>query len=351
MKNAKIYITVIFCAICINLSFGQTNLKVELNENIELLTVIQYLGDRGVYPMNSIYLREVDTHFKSLTKHDAVKKIKEIFPKNAGDASFPQIGAYCTTLPELKINYSLKKFKDSIQIPGYVNLCREFSKKSDFRNFFNNQNFKIDLWRQQVVDTINHYSLTERLEEFMGRRMEWNIYLSPLVGWGAYNFSIPNGNENNEIHFVLGYNPRYNKDDKSAMNEQPFFAQKDILIDLIWHEGSHSYITPLIENDKEFISTYSKLVTSDMHEQLQKAGRFDWSWEYYLNEVIVRAIVAKLLYTHFDEKSGMTELENQKNNGFHHIERVFNLLTKYEQTDKKGITYFFELLKQDLNNW
>jgi hypothetical protein len=331
---------------------AQNKLSVSVEPGIELLTIIQYLGDRGVYPLPNVYLKEVDSYFKKYKKEAAVERIKQLFPKNGGDATFPMLGMYNTELPDFGYKYSFAGLTDTIGKKEYLALCREFAQKVNFDAFFKSDKFLIKEWEQAVKDTINQYALTNRLETFMGKPREWNIFLSPLVSWGAYNFILPTGNEENEIYFVLGYTT-YNRN-KGASNAQPFFANKRELVDLVWHEGSHSYITPLINRDSVELGKYAYLLRDSMQEGLQKAGRFQWKWNYYLNELIVRAITAKLMETDFGPQEGHREIEKQREKGFVHISKVYELLKHYESDALKSgysIERFFNKLKAELSNW
>lgn len=342
----------IFVLIILKLEYkGQSYLNVTVNENIELLTVIQFLGKRAVYPQESIYRYEVSNYFKKHRRHSAVKKIQSILDKNSGDGAFPLLGAYCSSLPDFNLMYPLSEMKDTLNKREYLQLCKEFAEISEWSLFIHKEKFKIELWQNQVRDTVYKYKLTERLEDLMGQKRSWNIYLSPLVGWGAYNFILPSSNKENEIHFVMGYNKPLFNNSKDASSAQPFFADKNSLVDLIWHEGSHSYITPLINSHKNELEAYSKLLTEDMQVSLQKAGRFKWNWEYYLNELIVRAIVAKLTDTYFGPEEGKVELQKQKNKGFRHIDRVYMLLAEYEKNETKEASLLFSTLLKDLPNW
>lgn len=329
---------------------GKLNVKVE--PRIELLTIVQYLADRGVYPLPSIYQKEVDGYFKKFKSSGAVERVKKMQSKKSPDAAYPGISMYASELPELKSQYPLPLHMDSARTWEYLNLCKEFAAETKFDLFLQSEKLHIHQWEQAVKDTITHYALTERLEKFMGYSRDWNIFLSPLVSWGAYNFSLPTENKDREIYFVLGY--AINDKRKDPMERQPFFAIKKTLVDLVWHEGAHSYITPLIEQSKSEINKFQHLLTDTIQDKLQKAGRFRWTWDYYLNELIVRAIVARLIEKHFTVAEAELEMARQQGNGFVHLKRVYQLLMKYENTPAstpKDISHFFAALKKDIPNW
>lgn len=328
----------------------QSNINVSIEPRIELLTVIQHLADRGVWAAPSSYLSDVNQWFKPYKKELAVQQVKAMMDKKMPDAAYPSTAMYFTKLPEFT-QYLPLSGTDSAKGKNYLQSCKAFYNASDFVDFIDTHQSQFSQWAKDVTDTIVHYQLTNRLEAFMGQPRSWNIFLSPLVGWGAYNFVLPTATKDAEIYFVLGYTKW--KKEKNAMDLQPFFADKATLVNLVWHEGAHSYITPLIKKDSLLVNQYSYLLRDSMQVPLQMAGRFQWKWDYYLNELLVRTITARLITKYFSAEEGEKEFAKQRQQGFIYIDRVNELFNNYEQrrSEMPTINSFWMTLLEDLKSW
>lgn len=352
-RRLSAYILVILCCIKAAGAQSPSDVKVTVEPRIELLTIVQALGERATYPLPCRYNSDVEKWFKPYRKDAAVDQIKMLLPPASSDGAFPLIAMYCTPLPAFQPYLPFMAQQDTAAKNEYLRLCKEFYGRSHFNEFMELHQSDFDAWSKQVTDTISKYELTAHLSNFMGQQRTWNIYLSPLVSWGAYNFILPTAASDQEINFVLGFTTW--KKGHHAKKEQPFFADKNALINLVWHEGSHSYIGPLIQQDAIVLNVFSYLLTDTMQSHLQAAGRFQWTWEYYLNELTVRAIVAKLTSAYFGEAAGEAELVKQEKLGFEHIRGVYKLLEKYEQQrtidPSVDIQYFWNALMADLPNW
>lgn len=344
MKKATI---IILTFLSLN-AFAQTKsqVSVEVNPEVSLFGIVTYLSGNITFVIPSSYQELVKTTFKPYKKHPAVSEIKKLYKgKNAEIESIhPMLGLYCTALPELRPIYSNIKNVSADELENYLKYLRNFSDETAYKSFLEHQKTEFSNWTKPVQDSITKYQLADRLGNLFGQHKTFKICLDPFNSWGGQAF-VPDDTTftNQNAWFILGYNI-YRKDG-SDKTKSPKFDNMFMLIDLVWHEGAHTYINPRLDTKAQLFEPYQKLLDDNLQEKLQKAGRFKWKWSQFLKEQITRATVAYLQQKYFGDDAWKKECERQENIGFIYTQDLSELIKKYDE-NKSTYTDFADFLPE-----
>lgn len=331
MRN---YILILLTAIpLLGHSQKKSQVIVEVNPEIELFTIAAYLSGNIQFVIPSNYEVAVKKELKSFRKHPAVSEIKKLYQgKNFSiETVHPMLGYRCSPLPELKVVYPSEIFdKDALE--NYLKYFRNFSDEINFRDFYADHKPAMDTWIKPVQDTIAKYQLADKLGDFFGIHKAFRIHLSAFNSWGGQAF-VPNAAfAETKAYFILGYN---SYTDDSGKDKPPFFNNRAMLIDLVWHEGGHTYINPRVDQNLQLFEESRPLLNEERQAALQKAGRFTWDWDYFLREQVTRATVAYLLRKNMSESAWQKECLRQEQIGFIYTKDISQLLSIYDNNKAK----------------
>ena len=305
---------------------------VEVNPEVSLFGIATYLSGNVTYVIPSSYQSLIKKTFKPYKKHPAISGIKKLYKgKNAEIESIhPMLGLYCSALPELKPVFNVEKFLTAAEFESYLKYLRNFADETAYPAFMNEQKTEFESWTKPVEDTIRKYQLADRLGELFGQHKNFKISLDPFNSWGGQAFVPDDTNfTDKNAWFILGYN--IHRKDGSNENKPPKFDHTFMLIDLVWHEGGHTYINPRLTAKADLFEPYKKLLDDNLQEKLQKAGRFKWKWSQFLAEQVTRATVAYLQQKYFGEAAWNKECERQQSIGFVFTEDISQIIKKYDE--------------------
>lgn len=345
--NMKHITTVLLVLLTSNV-FAQTKseVKVEVNPEVALFSIATYLSGNITFIIPSSYEEVVKKTFKPYKKHPAVSEIKKLYKDKDAEieSSHPMLGLYCTPLPELKPIYGNIKNIPADKLEDYLKYMRNFSDEIAYTSFLRDQKTEFTNWAKPVQDSIEKYQLADRLGHLFGQHKSFKICLDPFNSWGGQAF-VPDDPTftSQNAWFILGYNI-YRKDG-SDKTKSPKFDNMFMLIDLVWHEGAHTYINPRLDANAHLFEPYQILLDEKLQEKLQKAGRFRWKWSQFLKEQITRATVAYLQRKHFGEAAWKKECERQHNIGFIYTEALSELIKKYD-SNKSMYSDFTDFLPE-----
>lgn len=319
---------------------------VEVNAEMELFSIVTYLSGNIGFVIPNSYEALVKKEFRSFRRHPAVSDIKKLYKgKNMqAEVEHPMLAFYCSALPQLESWAHPPKIGDE-EMNEYLKYLRNFSDETNYPDFFASQKEEFKRWEQPVIDSISKYSLADKLGDLFGKYKEFRVYLNPFNSWGGQAFTPTEEFSDNKAWFRLGYNV-YPKN--AGKKTPPFFNNKAMLFDLIWHEGGHSYINPRVDKHLHLFSVAEALLNADMQTRLQKAGRFKWEWPYFIKEQITRAAVAYLYKKHEGETNWEIECQRQEAIGFIYTKDISLLFGDYDQDKNKypDFSDFLPLLAQ-----
>jgi len=357
MKNYLIIITIFLSILIIgcynknnSTSTDEQQIEISVNPTIELFSLIHHLAEDKQYNENLIpdYIKKVDTHFEHLKNNAAINFVKECNANYQINGDAPMaLAVYIGIPPELepKINLSSlpKDFDprwDSTLISNYLKHARDFVAKSEFMDFYNNQNEFHQSSIKNVSKMLFKENITEWFFNFFGYYPDnFRINIALLNGSCNYGYNITLPNESIESVCLLGARKPH------WITGTPTYDKKWFL-PIIIHEFCHSYINPLTISRPEEFKTIGEEILTNQNEKLIKKGYNVWN--VVLNEYLVRACTIKFLEEYGEIEEVKRNIRIDKMNGFIEIEGLVQLLEEYENNRNKypNIESFFPEIKK-----
>lgn len=321
----------------------QSSVLVEVNPELELFSIVTYLSGNIKFVVPSNYERDVKKELRAFRKHPAVSEIKRLYKGHDGyiEVTHPMLAFHCSPLPELNVVYEQDDL-NAAELEKYLKYLRNFADEINYKDFYNSHKAAMDSWVKPVQDTIQKYQLADKLGNLFGQHKEFRVYLDAFNSWGGQAF-VPNETFTaTKAYFRLGYNS-YTK--ASGEDKPPFFNNRSMLIELIWHEGTHTYVATRIRKHLSLFDESSSLLNEQRQTELQKAGRFKWTWSGFLDEQVTRATVAYLLLKNMGEAEWQKECKKQEQIGFIYTKDISLLMEKYD-TNKTTYADFSDFLPE-----
>jgi len=311
-----------------------SNITVCVDARIELLSIIKILAgchENGHKPYKTQYYKNAVEYFKNYKNHEAVKIFSLLYNSGFSYDAPATLMVALSQPPEIKLARAVdqetkERAISELVLNAFIEQMRDFSQKSDFMKFFNENKNYYERLAANYQSKTNIASLISNVENYYGvRQNSYNIVLAPILrrsgGYGArsktedgkldtYNITGPESADTNEINFGDAEDIRY----------------------LVWHEFSHSFVNPITEKYNYEVNLYSGLF-----KPIEKAMEQNTypSWETCVNEHLIRAITARLAAREISSKAYRESIINEKSRGFFYIEPLCEILEKYEKNREK----------------
>lgn len=300
----------------------------KIDPRIELLYVVGYVGG---YPfMNGLdirYREEVENYFSKYQGHEVISFWKEIGPKG-----FTIDGPVFLVIRQTKdLN---KREKIPVGLSGsaggerdhdkFIRLLKDFGEKSNFKSFFNSHRDFYSLILKNIEFNFGDYQEISRLENYFGYKQNSYTVIINLLGSGNFGPRVktPSGLE---IYCVM--------EPQSKCGNIPGFDNFRMFDDLLWHEFSHSYVNPLVDEYQEEISKYSHLydpIKSSMRSQAYP------DWHVTVKEHIVRAVTIRLAADKYGEElASLSNFRLEMGKRFIYVKPLCEKLKGYEANRDK----------------
>ena len=316
MKKAILFTLCIVLSITIR---AQEKLTVNVHPGVELFTIVQLLADQFSDPNPSIYSKEVMDYFGKYKDHPAVTKVKN-FKKVFSDLT--ELGWTMTDFPNIKIyeptgELNWYKHYGRENVLEYLKLCKDFANDTKFWTFYQAHAKQYEAWGMNIKNQILKSGVIEQLKDFYGLNADakWYICIDPLNSWGSH--AITTKDINPQFSNVVVYNTGY-FNTKSTIENEPVFEYKGFDY-LVWHEGSHIFLDSFFKKYKKEIAALAYLYNKD-DEGMKRNGI--GSWEYCLNENIVRSIVAAIYKQHRTEREFKRQVAKETASDFIYVEEL-----------------------------
>lgn len=297
----------------------EDNLTIQVNEGIELMTVVHYLGGMAG-PSASAYQKDVVRYFAPYRCHEAPSTLFAWrFPVYS---DLTECGLAFENFPDIRLrrlpdscNWFKSIPRDSLE--AYLRQCMQFYRDTRFHEFYLAHAGMFRQWAQGLRD-----SIAEPIRIFDSlintrRDRHWLICLDPLNGWGAHTVmprSINMQYQNNYI-YQLGY---FGKTDSAG--RMVFTAD---LYDFAWHEGTHAFTDSLLLANTRAIDSLAYLMPQK-NEDLRRQNINDWN--HYFDELLPRAVSIALTRQFRSQKAYEDRLKFEERRGFVHVKVVSDLI-------------------------
>lgn len=326
---------------------AQQKLIVKVHPGVELFTIVQILADKFPAPNPSAYSKEVMDYFGKYKEHPAVLKVKS-FNKVYTDltelgwtmSDFPNIRIY---EPTEELNWYKNYGKENVL--EYIRLCKDFFRDTKFWDFYQAHAKQYEEWGQGIKQNVSDSGTMQQLQQFYGFNTDvtWYICIDPLNSWGSH--AITTKNINPQFSNMVVYNTGY-FNTKSTVADKPFFEYKGFDY-LVWHEGSHIFLEPSFKKYKKEIDAMAYLYNK-ADEGMKRNGI--GSWEYCLNENMVRAIVGSLYKKYRTEREFKRQVARETASDFIYVEDLVPFIIDNYGEGKKYTKFedFFPAMLQML---
>ncbi|MBS1663047.1 MAG: DUF4932 domain-containing protein [Bacteroidetes bacterium] len=296
-----------------------SNLTITVNEGIELLSVVQYLGGHLDNNTPSVYRDEVRRYFGRYRIHPAVMTMFNFNYRVYTD--LVECGLVFYDFPEIKMrplpdSCSWFKYMGRAVLEGYLRQCMQFYRDTRFHDFYRAHLGMFSQWAGSLRDSID--GPIRVFDSLINTRRDhhWMVCMDPLNDWGAHTIMPRNVNMRYRDHFIyeLGY-----MGDTDRQGRMVFGAD---LYNFAWHEGTHAFTDSILGKMGVSIDSLSGLMPSSA--QLRRQNINDWG--HYFNELIPRAVSLALHKEFRSPEAYRKLLEVEERNGFVHVKMVSEVI-------------------------
>jgi len=315
-------------------------LTITVDPRIELLCVIQWRAGSDMATRDATgYADAIDAWFAPYKQHPAIEHNKRLEEKRFSydapvsyflqNAGVPLENKCYDFVPDMK-KMAMKRYKSIAgrrEFSRFTAEVNDFVRQSRFGEFYAQQT---PLYRVQVdcADSLlADARIVETIIDWYGyRQSSYSLVLSPLQGGGGYGPSMVNAAGNVDVMCITALD-RY--DDPKA-----FVSTMAIMM---YHEFSHSYVNPLVEQYYPRLKKTEGLYVDVLRQQMYSCYT---EWKTLLFEHYVRASVLRLLAASPQLYQSVDTIDNQHGQGFLYTRFICEGLEQYEQQRRQtGVTY------------
>jgi hypothetical protein len=317
---------------------GELRLAPQVDERVELLSIVFRLAGNSEYNMNQLggYSADIDSYFAPYKSHPAVLLAKKVAENNdVGFDAVMSMAVHLTPAPGLS---PVIPFTDQIPDPRwgkdnavlFAQTLRAFYRDTNFEKFFRSHQPMYQVAESRFHVVLEALDL-DWYKKFYGEvpKGHFNVVLGLNNGGGNYGPKVifPDGHQ--ELYAITGC---WTKDDSG----NPTFSSADYLPQLI-HEFNHSFVNPVIEQNKGQFAPADqvyRLVANQMREMAYGDSKV------MVEESLVRAAV--ILY--FESgKSSADRIDRmiikEQANGFVWMDELCDLLRRFESQRSRYPTF------------
>jgi len=325
-------------------------LKMSVNPQIELLTIIQYLAASNmVCKDNYGYADSVQAWFAPFKAHPVLQQFHD-FEKKGFSYDLPVEyimlfeGVPLLNRDKALPSYLLRMHNERIQAIGsetdfesLISNINDFVAKSHFDQFFAKQEGFYKNQLSRVDSLLKDSGFVETLENWYGyKQNSYNLIIAPLQD-GGYGPCFTNKSGGNDLYCLTALPS--DKDESIVLQQ---------LAAMIFHEFSHSYVNPLVEEYYPRLKkagNLHKLIKQQMENQAYEL------WWTVLAEHFVRASSIRMEQKNSVAVSLNFNKDRDKQQGFIYIDFILDGLKEYETEHSKfGINYndYFPVLVKSM---
>jgi hypothetical protein len=317
-----------------------SQLSVMVHPGIELFTVVQLLAGRYPMPNKSAYAKETEAYFAPFANHPAVQQARQL---QKVYTDLPELGYCLDNFPNVRIHYPAQtnwytlNGKDTIQT--YIRLCKQFFEDSHFWAFYQRHQAAYAAWAQPVQARLASEGLVDKLDSlyrFRTKEAHWTICLDPLNSWGAHALQAKklNPRYGSEVVYTVGFLA-----DNSTDTSSPAFSLGSEAVNIVWHEGSHTYTNALQQRYKAEINNLAYLF-NQADAGMKRNNITDWA--HCFDENLVRGIVVALFRQHQPPKEARKQAAKEVVGDFQYAGDIADVISaRYSSQRYRTFEQFF----------
>jgi len=293
------------------------DVTVRVDPRLEVLALTAWLAGKYPTPTDSAYKLRTWNHFQKFRNHPAVVALRNA--KNMY-TDFTELGVSLTDIQKPTLTGETGRWREILgaeSYDGFFAALPDFVQKTGFVRFFQSNQKEFDRACAQFKGVLAKEKTIETMESFYRYgtsrpRPKFEVFLEPLNSWGAHAIvnkkKLEQGDNSEPVRYQIGNWSGINVFLDGSLN----FESTSSLAETAWHEGSHVYIAPVFYANTAAINAQERLFNREMLVKQNIS-----TWEYCLNENVVRAITAVLVKLTKGEKLYLREVTVQtKQAGF-----------------------------------
>ncbi len=315
---------------------NQDKLQIGVDPRIELLSVMLAVSDydsimvsKGSFHLISQldfdYKDEFLEAFESMQNDPAIDVFMDMAFKYGFYYSLPVYACLLASdYPEMHINMPVSTFvlnrSGGIEnLNSFLEALSEFGKRSGFDSFWKNHKE----YYKRITANVKKHSLDKmvvQIEDYYREgKGSYNIILVSMFHGGGYGPVIRDSMGIDHIYSIIG--------PKRVVDGLPQFGNLDEFRYTIWHEFSHSFINPVVDDNFQELEPYACLY-EPLKNKLQVQGIADW--KDCLTEHLVRAVTVRLTYIYSGQEAGDKAMNREVEMGFAYVPNICDVLKFYE---------------------
>lgn len=323
-------------------------LTLRIDPRIELLSAIQTLSTYDsrfglITDQDFSYKQDILSYFKDFSDHEAIKLFDEMSSQSFSYDAPPTAMLYLTD--HLSLNSDLQLDPLLLQRAGgaqtletFLVALKQFATDTNFESFYNDHQTFYSQMLQENSKILEGTHYIPELEAYYGmKNNSYTVIMAPMYHSGGFGPRVQNKKGTYDIYSIQG--------PMQVVNDIPIFGDAQSFENLVWHEFGHSFINPLTEKYLEEVNQYAKLYEPIATQMAQNAYT---SWQYCINEHLLRAVTARRAYTTEGQTSYENCIRNEKSIGFLYVEALAEKIAFYENnrdTYKDFDAFYPEMIK------
>ena len=307
-------------------------IEVEVNENVELMSILSRMAGFPEYSMDlgGQYIMDMDSCFRKYSSHPTVSYMKDLRKKHG--VSFDAVMDMAIRLQRKNDGFLLieeekdgllDKRWEKVNKEEFLSLLEKFYQDTEFHTFFIDHislyQDGIKAYKEKVMNGFNQ----DWYAKFYGKEAQekFGVIIGFCNGGGNYGIDRHQKGRTKEVYAIVGY--YVNKEGIPQYNA-------DYLPTLI-HELNHSFINYLldVEENRQAMEDTGKALMSTCQWAMSKQAYSNWKT--VINESLVRAsVICYMLDAKYDQKTIQAEMKEQLQRNFRWMPELVQKLRTYE---------------------
>lgn len=324
-------------------------LDITIDPRLELLAVLQYLsGSEMIIPDSDGYAQSIDTWFADFKSHPVLSRLKSL-EKHGYRYDLPVSSFLCFDgVPfdretQSRIGYAkemdeerLEKATQGGSLEEFYASVNDFVRISDFGGWFESQRPFLEKTVSETASVLaSKDDMIRLLIDWYGYEHERYTLVISLLFDGGYGISLMDAQNKNFLYCITCLDGSNN----------PAHTLLHLGI-MIFHEFSHPYVNPLVDEHFDMIKGRAELF-EPIKTKMTMLAYTDW-WIAVV-EHFVRASATRLMQLFLPPEAHEASTQWDINQGFIYMDIVFEAVLEYEQARQEtGIRYdeYFPRLMQ-----
>lgn len=298
--------------------------EISIDPRIEFFQILNLVGGNPAINATEMnYKLNIISYFEKFRNHPALD-----FFRNTYQNYFSNIDAPYSLLLSLNNDFTFRQgLIDSVWqkhrgIDTLLKVMRTFIAESDFVTFFNSQERFYELLLQNTIFTLDDFDEKKLILDYFGiENNDEHRFFLILNSLGFGNFGKGVSLESSDEHYAI-VSP------VSGNGSIPYFEKYKVYA-MIWHEFSHSFSNPLVNENWD---DFRRLLY--LYEPIQQsmAAQYYRTWQSVVSEHMVRAVTCRLGAIKYSEEFAELNLNRiELGQKFIYTLPIISALKEYEK--------------------